>query len=39
MPNLTAMSTARCTPICEMSLAKAVFGEVASASVTFIEPR
>ncbi|CFR67714.1 Uncharacterised protein [Mycobacterium tuberculosis] len=34
-----AISTARPTPTCEISLANAVFGEVASASVTFIEPR
>ena len=33
------MSTVRCTPTCEISLANAVFGEVASASVTLIEPR
>ena len=33
------MSTVRCTPTCEISLAKAVFGEVASASVTLIAPR
>ncbi len=33
------MSTARGTPIIEISLANAVLGEVASASVTFIDPR
>ena len=33
------MSTVRFTPTCEISLANAVLGEVASASVTFIEPR
>ena len=33
------MSTARGTPTCEISLANAVFGEVASASVTFIGDR
>ena len=33
------MSTVRVTPTCWISLANAVLGEVASASVTFIEPR
>ena len=33
------MSTARGTPTCWINFAKAVFGDVASASVTFIEPR
>ena len=33
------MSTVRGTPTCEISLANAVFGDVASASVTLIEPR
>ncbi len=33
------MSTVRVTPICEISFANAVFGEVANASVTFIDPR
>ncbi len=33
------MSTARGTPTSWISRANAVFGEVASASVTFIEPR
>ncbi len=33
------MSTARCTPTWAISFANAVFGEVASASVTLICPR
>nr|CRL67626.1 hypothetical protein CPGR_00525 [Mycolicibacterium malmesburyense] len=33
------MSTARGTPTCWINLAKAVLGEAANASVTFIDPR